>query len=112
MEVTELIFELQVSKAYIKGVFSRSYCCYCCFFYFCFNFKLSELAKSETGLVKRNTTSISFCSSKSNVIFEDFSSSGLVDCSVTSSAPAFWPEFLKFVLLHKVHLILHYIMYF
>ena len=28
MGVTELVFELQALKAEIKGVFSRSYCCY------------------------------------------------------------------------------------
>jgi len=28
MGVTELAFELQALKAKIKGVFSRSYCCY------------------------------------------------------------------------------------
>ena len=28
MEVTELVFELYALKAKIKGVFSRSYCCY------------------------------------------------------------------------------------
>ena len=28
MGVTELVFELQALKAKIKGVFSRSYCCY------------------------------------------------------------------------------------
>ena len=28
MGVTELVFELQALKGKIKGVFSRSYCCY------------------------------------------------------------------------------------
>ena len=28
MGVTELVFELSALKAKIKGVFSRSYCCY------------------------------------------------------------------------------------
>jgi len=28
MGITELVFELKAFKAKIKGVFSRSYCCY------------------------------------------------------------------------------------